>query len=287
VIVVAIGAVTLRRRLFLIGLLIAALAPWRGAHAEPDVRFDGTVSPGGLIIGTTLPGSTVTVDGRAIRVSPEGQFLLGLGRDTAGDITVTIAAPDGVTVDRILSVPARDYDIQRINGLPKKQVTPDPETMERIGRESGLIKAVRRNDGETAYFANGFQWPVTGPISGVFGSQRILNGKPRNPHNGTDIAAPEGSPIVAIADGLAALVEDDLFYTGKTVMLDHGYGLTSVYAHMSDILVTDGQFVAKGTPIGKVGKTGRVTGPHLHWGVTLFSTHLDPMLVVGPMPTTD
>lgn len=282
-----IDAVTLRRHLLLIGLLIVALAPWRGVHAEPDVRFDGTVSPGGLLIGQTLPGNIVTVGGRTVRVSPEGQFLVGLGRDTTGDITVTIAAPDGMSADHTVAVPVRDYDIQRIDGLPQKQVTPDPETMERIGRDSKLIKAVRRNDGETAYFANGFQWPVTGPISGVFGSQRILNGEPRNPHNGTDIAAPEGTPIVAIADGIAALVEDDLFYTGMTVMLDHGHGLTSVYAHMSGILVTDGQFVAKGAPIGKVGKTGRVTGAHLHWGVTLFSTHLDPALLVGPMPTAD
>lgn len=273
-----------RRGVFLVSFFATALITLHLAAAAPEVVLEGTVSPGGLLIGTTLPGSTVSVGGQGVRVSNEGQFLLGLGRDATGAVIIDITAPDGGHTQRSVTVPKRDYDIQRIDGLPKKQVSPDPQTLERVGRESGLIKAVRRHDGTKAYFANGFQWPVLGPISGVFGSQRILNGEPRRPHNGTDIAAPVGTQIVAIADGVAALVESDLFYTGMTVMLDHGHGLTSVYAHMSDILVTDGQFVIKGTPIGKVGKTGRVTGPHLHWGITLFSTHLDPMLVVGPMP---
>ncbi|MBC8240699.1 MAG: M23 family metallopeptidase [Alphaproteobacteria bacterium] len=256
------------------------------AYAEPMVAFNGTVSPGGLIIGTTEPGNNVAVGGQPVRVSPTGMFLMGLGRDAAGDVRVDITAPDGGMAQQVVNIPTRNYDIQRIDGLPKKQVTPDPDTQARINRENSLIKAARRNDGATAYFATGFQWPVTGPVSGVFGSQRILNGEPRSPHNGVDIAAPEGTTIVAMADGVVTLVHDDMFYTGMTVMLDHGHGLTSVYVHMSDILVTNGAQVRKGTPIGKVGKTGRVTGPHLHWGVTLFATHLDPMLVAGPMPET-
>lgn len=275
---------TLRVCLWFLGLFLTAALAGEELHAAPDVRLNGAISPGGLIIGTTAPGNTVTVDGKSVRVSPAGLFLIGMGRDAAGDVRLDIAAPDGAIAHRVITIPGRDYDIQRIDGLPKKQVTPDPETLERINAESGLIKAVRRNDGVTAYFANGFQWPVTGPISGVFGSQRILNGEPRNPHNGTDIAAAEGTLIVAMGDGVVALANGNMFYTGMTVMLDHGHGLTSVYAHMSDILVTEGQQITRGTPIGSIGKTGRVTGPHLHWGVTLFATHLDPMLVVGPMP---
>ncbi len=266
-------------------LAVLSLAP--EAPAGNIVSFEGTVSPGGLIIGRTAPDNNVTIDGRAIRVTSDGRFLIGLGRDAAGDVVINVAAADGGLTSHTLSVPKREYDIQRIDGLPKKQVTPDPETLERIGRERGLIMDVRRHDEATDYFSSGFQWPVLGPISGVFGSQRILNGEPRSPHNGVDIAAPVGTPILAIADGVARLVEDDLFYTGMTVMLDHGHGLTSVYAHMSDILVKQGDVVRKGTPIGKIGKTGRVTGAHLHWGITLFSTHLDPMLVVGPMPAAD
>lgn len=277
------------RRYFLplFALTAALAASMPAVFAGDNVTFEGEVSPGGLIIGRTAPGSLVAIGGRDVRVSPDGRFLIGFGRDKTGVVTVGITDPNGTQSTHSLNVAAREYDIQRIDGLPKKQVTPDPETLERIGRESGLIKAVRRYDNDTAYFSSGFQWPVTGPVSGVFGSQRILNGEPRNPHNGVDVAAPEGTLIVAIADGVAALAEEDLFYTGKTVMLDHGHGLTSVYAHMSDILVQPGDIIRKGAPIGKVGKTGRVTGAHLHWGVTLFSTHLDPMLVVGPMPKTN
>ncbi len=272
------------RCLMALGLLAVTLLSAPLVRAEPIIQFGGTVSPGGLIIGTTGPGNSVSVDGQSVRVSSTGLFLMGLGRDAAGDLRIEVTAPDGAVARQAVNIPQRDYDIQRIDGLPKKQVTPDPDTQQRINRENGLIKAARRNDGDIAYFANGFQWPVTGPISGIFGSQRILNGEPRSPHNGVDIAAPEGATIVAMGDGVVTLVHDDMFYTGMTVMLDHGHGLTSVYVHMNDILVTDGQRVTKGTPIGKVGHTGRVTGPHLHWGVTLFATHLDPMLVAGPMP---
>ena len=183
-----------------------------------------------------------------------------------------------------LRITQREYKIQRIDGLPQKKVTPDPASVKRISIENAMIKKVRAVDTDRAYFASGFDWPVKGPISGVFGSQRVLNGKPKNPHNGVDVAAPQGTAIVAPADGVVALVHGDMFYTGKTVMIDHGHGLTSVYAHMSAILVKDGQKVTRGTPIGKIGKTGRVTGPHLHWGVTLFGTHLDPRLLTGPMP---
>ena len=132
------------------------------------------------------------------------------------------------------------------------------------------------------FFDAGFIWPVEGRISGVFGSQRILNGKPRRPHNGVDIAAPTGTPVKAMGDGIVALVHQDMFFTGKTVMIDHGLGLNSVYIHMNAITVRDGEFVTKGTQIGTVGQTGRATGPHLHWGVSWFKTHLDPALLVGP-----
>jgi len=271
-----------------LGLFLLVTAAVFGSQAVASsgasTTFDGDVMPGNLIVGTTTPGSSVFVAGNPVRVSPNGKFLMGLGRDAAGEFIVNVTGTNGISKQHVMTIAKREYNIQRINGLPKKQVTPDPETLDRIGRESVLIKAARRNDGETPYFTKGFQWPVIGPISGVFGSQRILNGEPRNPHNGIDIAVPEGTPVAAMGDGVVTLVHKDMFYTGMTVILDHGHGLTSVYVHMSDILVSEGQTVTKGATIGKVGKTGRVTGPHLHWGVTLFSTHLDPALLVGPMP---
>ncbi len=267
-------------------LLVAAMAVLvtPSAHADSDLNLNGAFMPGALIIGQIEPGETIAMNGKSVRVSSDGRFLLGLARNATGEVTLALTRRDGIVQEHRYAIAKRDYKIQRIDGLPKKQVTPDPVAQKRIQQDNALIKAARKHDGMQMDFANGFAWPVLGPISGVFGSQRILNGKPRSPHNGTDIAAPTGTVIGAMGDGTVVLVHDDMFYTGKTVMIDHGHGLTSVYAHMSELSVTEGQRVNKTTPIGKIGKTGRVTGPHLHWGVTLFSTHLDPALIVGPMP---
>ena len=264
--------------------LVVIAAPISGVWADTSLSLTGSFEPGALIIGTTAAGNTVTHDGLPVRVSDTGDLLLGLGRDATGKTTVIITSPDGESTTYNYAIESREYDIQHIDGLPPKQVTPDPDTQERIAAESTLIKAARKNDLRETLFLSGFSWPVTGRISGVFGSQRVLNGNPRSPHNGVDIAAPVGTPIYAMGDGRVVLVHEDMFYTGKSVIVAHGHCLTSVYVHMSEILVAEGTEVRKGDAIGKVGQTGRATGPHLHWGVTLFSTHLDPALVVGPMP---
>ena len=187
--------------------------------------------------------------------------------------------------EKTLKVANRDYPVQRIDGLPSRQVTPLPEDLERILEDNAKIADVRAHEIDRPYFLSGFTWPARGPVSGPFGSQRILNGKPRRPHNGVDVAAPRGTSVVAGANGVVVLVHPDMFFTGKTVMIDHGHGLSSVYVHMDDIRVTQGQRVTKGTRIGTVGMTGRVTGPHLHWGVSLFGIHLDPAFLAGPMET--
>lgn len=247
-----------------------------------DLRFDGPFTQGGLVIGHAPPGSTVTVDGRTVRVSAKGEFLLGFGRDAAPNVTVRVDEPSGAAETRTFTVARRDFPTQRINGLPPKEVTPDPAVLKRIRAEAELIVKAREKDSATPFFDSGFIWPVHGPLSGVFGSQRILNGKPRAPHSGVDIAAPRGTPVLAAADGIVTLANQGMFFTGKTLMIDHGFGLSSVYAHMETLLVHVGQRVRKGTPIGKVGATGRATGPHLHWGVSLFGTRLDPALLVPP-----
>ena len=267
-------------RFFIVFAIVFILAT--PARAEPTL--EGKAMQGGLMIGNADGASQVFLDGKAVPVAADGTFLIGFGRNAKPTAEVKAVYDGGREKVIALTVAQRDYKIQRIDGLPKKQVTPDPETLKRIKAENGLIGRVRRGLARETWFRSGFQWPVKGPVSGVYGSQRILNGKPRSPHNGTDVAAPTGTPIVAPADGVVRLVHDDMFYTGQTVMLDHGLGLTSVYAHMSAILVADGAFVKQGTPIGKIGKTGRVTGAHLHWGVTWGTTHLDPMLLTGPMP---
>ena len=270
--------------LLLAGLLATALAPW--VSAANGLSLDGPLTQGGLVTGHTEPGTRVTFNGRAVRVSERGVFLIGFGRDAKPTATLHVRHPNGHETLKNLRIIQRDYKVQHINGLPSRQVTPKPEDLARIKNDNARIAGVRQLDTAVAGFASGFQWPATGPLSGVFGSQRILNGKPKNPHNGVDVAAPLGSPVTAAADGTVALVHADMFYTGKTVMIDHGHGLSSVYVHMNKILVRDGQRVTKGTPIGAVGKTGRVTGSHLHWGISLFDVHLDPSLLVGPMPTS-
>ncbi len=263
---------------FLVAVLCAAQA------AAADLRFDGRMAQGGLVVGTAAAGAAVRFDGRRVRVSDDGRFLLGFGRDAASTARLQVTWPDGTGETRTLDVEDREFPVQRIDGLPSRQVTPKPEDLRRIRADGAAIVAVRKKDTAKPWFLSGFVWPVRGRISGVFGSQRILNGKPRSPHSGTDIAAPRGTPVAAMADGMVALVHPDMFYTGKTVMVDHGHGLSSVYAHMDAILVEDGQWVAAGQSIGRIGSSGRATGPHLHWGVSLFSVKLDPELLVPPMP---
>lgn len=234
-----------------------------------------------MMLGTTLPGATATLDGRALAVSPDGRFVFGFGRDaTASLLTVTL--PDGTGEERRLTVAKRDWDIQRVDGVPQNTVTPDPGELARIKREADEIRALRKTASAEPDFIVPMIWPAHGPISGVYGSQRILNGEPRAPHMGVDIAAPAGAPVVAAAGGVVRLAET-LFLTGNTVLIDHGYGLETSYAHLSRLEVTPGQRVRQGEEIGRIGATGRATGPHLHWGLEWFEVRLDPQLVVGPM----
>ena len=246
-------------------------------------ELSGAFKQGGLVIGKTAPGARVMLDGETVDIAANGAFVIGFGRDAKANAVLKVIEPGGKIEERALTIAKQDYKIQRIDGLPARKVTPKPQDVARIKADNTKIWGVRGSLSAEARFVSGFQWPVMGPISGVFGSQRILNGKPKSPHNGVDVAAPKGSIIVAPADGVVALVHSDMFYTGKTVMIDHGLGLTTVYAHMDDISVVEGQVLAQGDAIGAVGKTGRVTGPHLHWGMTWKSVHLDPMLATGPM----
>lgn len=252
------------------------------AFADENISFTGNFTQGGLVLGNTLPGSKIKLSGSDVAVTKDGEFIIGFGRDAGPHAKLEIISNGGGQT-RMLEITAREYDIQKIDGLPARKVTPKPEDIARIKNDNQKIGKVRTTINQLTYYLSGFEWPVSGPISGVYGSQRILNGNPRNPHNGVDIAAPKGSVIKSPANGIVALVHQDMFYTGKTMMINHGLGLSTVYAHMDSISVREGEVVKKGTPIGTVGATGRVTGPHLHWGMTWKSTHLDPQLVVPPM----
>ncbi|MHA1569264.1 MAG: M23 family metallopeptidase [Alphaproteobacteria bacterium] len=268
--------------------LVLALAQPAAAHDKPlearNLTLTGQRVQGGVLIGRTEPGARLTLDGGELRVSPEGNFVFGFGRKAAPRAVLKVRYADGAVEEHALAVKARKYKVERIEGLPPKMVTPSERDLVRIRADHKLIKAARKRDIAAPYFAGGFDWPVRGRISGVYGSQRILNGKPKNPHTGIDVAAPTGTLIVAPAAGEVTLAHPDMYYTGMTVILDHGHGLSSYLIHMSAILVKAGDRVKKGDPIGRVGATGRVTGPHLHWGMNWRKARLDPRLVVGPMP---
>jgi murein DD-endopeptidase MepM/ murein hydrolase activator NlpD len=246
-------------------------------------RLEGRLIQGGLVSGTTMPGSTVTLNGRVVRVARDGRFLFGFNRDaTAAALAIT--TPDGRVDRRQLTVEVRRYDIQRIDGLRPKMVSPPLEILARIRREGAQIKAARMHDTLEAYFKTGFQWPALGRISGIYGSQRVLNGKPSRPHYGIDVAAPIGTPVTAPADGVVRLAERDLFYSGGTIILDHGHGLSSTFLHMARVEVQPGDQLRQGDRLGTIGATGRATSPHLDWRVNWFDQRLDAGLPVPRMP---
>ena len=248
-----------------------------------ELTLDRAARQGGLVLGQAAPGAVVALDGKRVLVGADGSFALGFSRDAGPGATLSVRWPDGRTETRTLSVAKRKWRVQRIDGLPRRKVTPREEDLKRIRADSAAIRAVRDRPTPQPWYRNGFVWPVRGRISGVYGSQRVLNGKPRRPHLGLDIAAPAGTPVAAAADGVVALAHPDMFFTGKTVLIDHGLGVGTSYSHMSAIAVRPGQRVTKGQVIGRIGKTGRATGPHLHWGLTWYRVQLDPAQVVGPM----
>nr|WP_041355660.1 M23 family metallopeptidase [Nitrosococcus halophilus] len=256
-----------------------------GWAAELALEFHGPLQQGSLVIGQTEPGVEVFLDGRQLRISEDGLFLMGFGRDAKPEATLKLVFPDGAHEVRELEIAQRQYQIQRIEGLPPRKVTPRTEDLVRIRKEAALVRKARKRDDPRTDFLSGFIWPVQGAISGVYGSQRILNGQPRRPHYGIDIAAPTGTPVRAPSDGFVTLVHPDMFFSGGTLILDHGHGLSSAFLHLRRILVKEGERVTQGEIIAEVGATGRVTGAHLDWRINLFQTRLDPQLLVAPMPT--
>ncbi len=247
------------------------------------LAIDGEPVQGALLIGRTEPGSIVKIDGNPVRVSDGGVFLLGFGRDAPPSARLDVVFPDGSREHRELEVAQRRYDVQRIDGLPPRKVSPTEEDLVRIRKEIALVKKARDRNDSREDFLGGFVWPVKGRISGVYGSQRILNGQPRRPHFGVDIAAPVGTIVRSPADGIVTLTHDDMFFSGGTLIIDHGHGLSSTFIHLNAILVKEGDRIRQGDPIAEVGATGRVSGPHLDWRMNLLGNRLDPQLLVGSM----
>ena len=282
--------ITLKRRIlhgFAIcaGLLLCTV----GAHAETVINgatlLRGGAVEGGLMIARTAPDNRVTLDDAAIPVAPDGLFIVGFHRDSDLPVTIGITTADGTSQLTVLTPQQRSYQIQRIDGLQKNMVTPPENVIARIKSDQAAVAAARQTPAAAGDFWRGIDWPVTGHISGVFGSQRILNGQPRQPHYGIDIAVPKGTPVRAPASGLVTLVKD-LYFSGWTVIINHGLGLNSTFLHLDSTAISVGDTVQRGSIIGTVGSTGRSTGPHLDWRLDWQGRRIDASLAAGPMPET-
>ena len=256
-------------------LCFAASAAWAG----------DSLPQGALMLAQAPPGSKVMLDGKALHVAADGHYVFGVGRNAGPAVMVEITGPDGKVTRQQIAIAKRDWQIDRVDGVPEQTVSPSPQDLARIKSDAQRVAAARLADSDEPGWLERFIWPVTGRISGIYGSQRILNGKPFAPHLGVDIAAPAGTLIRAPADGVVTLADADQFLTGGTVLVDHGHGVNSVYAHLQAIEVKVGQHLKQGDVIGALGMTGRATGPNLHWGVAWFTTGLDPALLVPPMPS--
>ena len=244
------------------------------------VEFNGKFIQGHYIIGKTDPNSTVIIDKKKVKVSKDGYFAFGLDRERKYDVVIKINK-DGNINTIVKKVQKRKYNIQRIDGLEEKKVTPPEEVYERIKNENKLIAEAREINSDLDFFKDKFILPLENAIiTGVYGSQRILNGKPRWPHYGIDFAGDLGTPIKAMADGIVTLAEKDLYYTGATLIFDHGHGISTLYMHLDEIFVEKDDIVKQGDIIGTVGSSGRSTGPHLDVRLNWFGTRLDPATVL-------
>tara|TARA_B100001564_G_scaffold332658_1_gene319738 strand:+ start:178 stop:978 length:801 start_codon:yes stop_codon:yes gene_type:complete len=242
--------------------------------------FIGKFEQGSFILGKVKPNSEVQIDGRDVRVTKDGTFAFGLDRDRKNNIIIRVKNGESFTTieKKILK---RSYKIQRIDGLPPKHVTPPPEVFERIKKDNKMIGEARSIDTPYEFFKNKFIYPIDKyVITGVYGSQRILNGKPRRPHYGIDFHAPEGTPVKAMMDGEVTLAEDDMYFTGGTIIFDHGHGISTLYMHMKDIRVKVGQKIKQGQIVGTLGQSGRATGPHLDIRLNWFDVKLDPKTIL-------
>ena len=266
----------------------APLAVSPSAPQPPPVGFklDGTMSQGGLVRGVAPAGTaTLMLDGAPVTVASDGAFVIAFDRDAGTSAALAATMRDGRVVSRMLSIAPRAWNISRLPTLPKYPV-PSADFARLRPPETAAIAAARATPIEADGWRQPFRWPATGRISTLFGSQRIYaNGEAGSYHSGIDIAVPEGTPVLAPADGVVTLVSDHPFLLeGNLLMIAHGMGVESALMHLSRIVVAPGQRVTRGQLVAYSGRTGRVTGPHLHWSLRWRTARIDPLLVAGAMP---
>ncbi|SQH76262.1 Peptidase, M23/M37 family protein [Shewanella benthica] len=262
---------------------LAALTLLLTVNVSAQIQLTGKMEQGALIRAMVEPGTQVYLNGKAVKVTPGGAFAFGFSREAELKQELKLIYPDGLTQIKPLNIKTKEYKIDRVNGISKKIMKPDPKALERSRKDSKQVRAARSQFSALESFTEDFIWPLTGRISGVYGSQRIYNGKPGNPHYGVDVAAKTGTVVVAPADGVISLAVADMFYSGGTIILDHGYGVSSSLLHLSKLYVKKGEVIKQGQAIAEVGATGRVTGPHLDWRVNWYQMRLDPVTIVPNM----
>ncbi|MGK0500533.1 MAG: murein DD-endopeptidase MepM/ murein hydrolase activator NlpD [Oceanicoccus sp.] len=267
------------------GLFLLAIAANANLAQSQTLELSGELQQGAMIIGQVEPGSQVSLDQQAVNISPDGVFVIGFDRDAASTAELIVMHPDGSRKNHPLNIAPRKYAIQRIEGIAKAIMNPSDANLKRIRAEASQVRQARSKLLPRLDFAGDFKWPLTGPISGVFGSQRVYNGVPKRPHYGVDVAAPVGTPVSTPAPGTVTLAHQDMFYSGGTLIIDHGHGVSSTLMHLSKVLVAVGDEVTPGDIVAQVGAGGRATGPHLDWRMNWLKARIDPQLLVGDMPT--
>ncbi len=271
------------KRWSILGLCLLAGVSQVSVADTAGIKLQGELKQGALIRAQVAAGTQVSLDGKPLNVSKEGKLAFGFDRDATGEQILQLTHADGSRETVKLAIGKQDYRIQRIEGIAKKIMQPKPEDVARAKQDSAQVRAARDTDSQRLDFSQDFIWPVTGRISGVYGSQRVYNDVPGRPHYGIDIAAPRGTKVVAPADGVITLAVPDMFYSGGTVIIDHGFGVSSTFLHLSKLLVPVGTEVKQGEVVAEVGSTGRSTGPHLDWRINWYQMRLDPATVVPSM----
>lgn len=264
---------------FLVIFIIFTSFATIASDTEPKYIFEGDLEQGGLVTANLPPNVKAYLNGkRAIQFGDK--LLMGFGRDEGKDHLLVLKLPTGEVLKQQFEVKQREYEVQKLNNLPKKMVTPPQSVYDRIAKDNRAVKLAREQIIPECDLSEKWIIPAKGPITGVYGSKRILNGKPKQPHYGLDIAGPTGTEVIAPKAGKVTLTHQDMYYTGKTMIINHGCGLTSTFIHLSKIDVKEGDIVKQGQKIGEIGATGRVTGPHLDWRVNLMDIRLDPQLLL-------
>ncbi|MCL1129455.1 M23 family metallopeptidase [Shewanella sairae] len=252
-------------------------------QANAAVELKGELVQGALVRAQVQPGTQVFLNDEPVKVNAQGDFVFGFAREAQLEQMLKLVYPGGLTQLKPLTLKKRAYKIQNITGISKKIMKPDPKAQARAAEDSKQVKVARAQFTASNAFNQDFIWPLTGRISGVYGSQRIYNGKPGTPHYGVDVAAKTGTVVVAPADGVISLSVPDMFYSGGTMIIDHGYGVNSSFLHLSKLYVKPGDIVKQGDKVAEVGSTGRSTGPHLDWRINWYQMRLDPTTVVPSM----